>query len=376
MKFTMLSPSYFDNFDVKYIGIVDGNELKDLIYYFTKIKNNIKRPTVLHIVTKKGSGYLPAEENQSYYHNYYVTHDSDKPSSEVVGIELVKLAEKDSSVCAISAAMKESVGLKKFASMFSDRCFDVGIAEEHAVTFAGGLATGGAKPYVLIYSTFLQRAYDQIIHDIAIPNLPVTFLLDRAGLVGSDGKTHQGLQDISYLCSVPNMTVWTPYCYAQLRDMIQRSHNFGAPLAIRYSKSLMEDGKSFCSRWNVLIDNSASIKLLAVGSNMVKNALKACSVVKNTSNILVDVVAVTTVKPLDCSYLNTLHDVKIVTLEENQRNGGFGSLIASYFANRSDVSVNICAVDNEFVEQATVAQQLQQCGLDVDSIVNQINKLC
>lgn len=370
IKRLVIKNSFFDSFDIKYVGIVDGHDLKELIYYLQKIKKNVDKPCVLHVYTKKGKGYLPAEQDAEAYHNVYVGNDKagEKLSSIVVEDAMFKLLEDNKEVVAISAAMQESVGLGTLATVHPDRVFDVGIAESHAVTFAGGLAVAGKKPYVLIYSTFLQRAYDQILHDVAISNLPVTFLLDRSGFCGADGKTHQGLQDLSYLSNIPNMTVWTPATTLQLKQMLAKSLDFGAPLAIRYSKTLLDnDTLGFDNEcWNVLCHGR--VKLLAVGKNMLKVATSLAE------KYPVEVVCVTSVKPLDEKYLSTVApDDVVITLEENQISGGFGSLVAQRLANVGCKVIN-CAVDDKFVAHGSVDEQTSACNLDINSIENIVCK--
>lgn len=384
--------SYFDTFNLKYVGIIDGNEIKDLVYYLTKIRDNVEKPTVLHIVTKKGKGYLPAEQDPVKYHavpvggfadqvdvqtdnTVDVTCDvsaDEKPqtveSSLIVGETLCHLAKEHDNVVAISAAMTNAVGLKNFAETFPQRFFDVGIAEEHAVTFAAGLAKGGAHPFVCIYSTFLQRAYDQILHDVALQNLPVTFLIDRAGFVGEDGKTHQGLFDLSYLSNIPNLQIWTPSNAIQLQQMIGQSLIMQCPVAIRSPRSLSTDKISFDAKWNVFGNSSAKIKILCVGPRLLQNA-------KPLQSENVQIVAVTTVKPLDIPYLSTIRDGDIVvTLEENVLIGGFGSAIQDALAN-TNCAVHCLGVDDQFVAHATVNQQIEQFGLDAISLQKFVSKL-
>ena len=370
IKRLVIKNSFFDSFDIKYVGIVDGHDLKELIYYLQKIKKNVDKPCVLHVYTQKGKGYLPAEQDAEAYHNVYVGNDKagEKLSSLVVEESFCDLLQKDKQVVAISAAMQESVGLGALAAVHPDRIFDVGIAESHAVTFAGGLAVAGKKPYVLIYSTFLQRAYDQILHDVAISNLPVTFLLDRSGFCGADGKTHQGLQDLSYLSNIPNMTVWTPATTLQLKQMLAKSVDFSTPLAIRYSKTLLDnDTLGFDNEcWNVL--SYGRVKLLAVGKNMLKVATSLAD------KYPVGVVCVTSVKPLDEKYLSTVApDDVVITLEENQISGGFGSLVAQCLANVGCKVIN-CAVDDKFVAHGSVDEQTAACNLDINSIENIVCK--
>lgn len=360
--------SYFDKFDIKYIGVIDGNDVSDLVYYLRKIRNNVKKPTVLHIVTKKGNGYKPAEDNPEKFHSVS-KGASGALSSDTAGSTLVSLAQSDNRICAVTAAMQDAVGLKSFKELFQDRCYDVGIAEEHAVTFAAGLAANGMKPYVMIYSTFLQRAFDQIQHDVALQSLPVTFLIDRSGFVGSDGATHQGLYDISYLTCIPSMTVWAPATYTQLQQMIEMSQSFGKPLAIRYGRTLSDRQLNFGGRWQVL-SKGAKVHLLAVGANMLEVALEVGERIKD-----VEVVNVTTVQPLDDQYLNSIEDgAVVVTLEENMLHGGFGSLVNGYFENRYVKVLNF-AVDKTVVAHASISQQIRDCGLDSESVAEAIESI-
>ncbi|MCH5159318.1 MAG: 1-deoxy-D-xylulose-5-phosphate synthase [Clostridiales bacterium] len=365
--------SYFDTFDLKYVGIIDGNEVKDLVYYLTKIKNNVSKPTLLHIVTKKGKGYLPAEQDPETYHAVNRAGvDVGLECAQVVSDTLCRLAEERSDVVAVCAAMARATGLDAFKDKFEDRFFDVGIAEEHAVTFAAGLAKGGARPFVAIYSTFLQRSYDQILHDVALQNLPVTFLIDRAGFVGDDGKTHQGLFDLSYLNQIPNIKIWTPSTYSELSQMIETSLNEKGSVAIRYSKCLCNEERHFDGRWKVLrkVENS-KLTIFAVGDNMICTALKVADALDG-----VDVVAVTTVKPLDEQLLNGLQTRNILTLEENVLQGGFGQSVVAYFArNNREISVKCLGVDDQFVKHAKVAEQLLQNGLDFDGVFKVASEL-
>lgn len=361
--------SYFDNFDLKYVGIIDGNEVKDLVYYLKKIKNNVVKPTLLHIVTKKGKGYLPAEQDPEKYHsvNRASSVNDMLESAHVVGDTLCKLASEHVEVVAVCAAMTKATGLVQFKEKFADRFFDVGIAEEHAVTFAAGLAKGGAHPFVAIYSSFLQRSYDQILHDVALQNLPVTFLIDRAGFVGDDGKTHQGLFDLSYLSQIPNVKIWTPSTYSELSQMIVESIGENCPVAIRYPKILSCDKRDFDKRWHVLnnVDNGKiKIKILAVGANLVDTALRVANEFDN-----VEVVDVTTVKPLDIDYLNKVNNCKVITLEENVISGGFGESVLAYFAaNCRCVQIKNMGVHDKYVKHATINEQLLQNGLDIDEL--------
>ena len=372
-KLKFVRNSYFDIFDIKYIGIIDGNEIRDLIYYLTKIKNNVRKPTILHIVTKKGKGYAPAEKDPEQFHSVLpssVAFSGAMDSSAVVGDALLKLAETRQDVVAICAAMSKATGLDVFANKYPKRFYDVGIAESHAVTFAGGLAKGGVKPYVAIYSTFLQRSYDQILHDVALQNLPVVFLLDRAGFVGADGQTHQGLCDLSYLGQIPNIKVWTPSTYSELSQMIFAGANENGPVAIRYSKTLSDELRDFDYKWNTVKQSvDRKIIVLAVGSRMVELALRA-------STDDVEIVDVTSVKPLDEVFLNGIGNAKILTLEENVISGGFGESVLTHLSQKGLANtVRIMGVNDVFVRHAQVDEQMAMCNLDVESIKKVIAEL-
>ena len=365
--------SYFDNFDLKYVGIIDGNEIKDLVYYLTKIKNNVTKPTVLQIVTKKGKGYKPAENDPENYHavNKAGSDTTALESSHVVSDTLVKLASEHNEVVAVCAAMAKATGLSAFNETYPDRFYDVGIAEEHAVTFAAGLAKGGARPYVAIYSSFLQRSYDQILHDVALQSLPVTFLIDRAGFVGEDGKTHQGLFDLSYLSQIPNLKIWTPSTYSELSQMISASLKENCPVAIRYSKFLSKDKRDFTGKWSVCkVSAKPRLKILAVGKNLVEVALKVAQ-----SFAEVEVVNVTAVKPLDSEYLDNIQQNELVlTLEENVLQGGFGQSVTFYLSGRG-MRIKTIGVEDCFVKQASVDEQLAQFSLDYENVYKTVVEL-
>ena len=329
---------------------------------------------MLQIVTKKGKGYEPAEADPETYHsvNRKGAEAGALESAAVVGDTLCTLASEREDVVAICAAMAKATGLSAFQKQFPDRFYDVGIAEEHAVTFAAGLAKGGARPFVAIYSSFLQRSYDQILHDVALQNLPVTFLIDRAGFVGGDGKTHQGLFDLSYLSQIPNIKIWTPSTYSELSQMIQCSLYENCPVAIRYPKRLSSDKRDFVGRWNVLLPcDNPRLTLLAVGANLTATALRLADAIPS-----VEVVDVTTVKPLDKNYLNGVKNGVVVTLEENVLQGGFGQSVAEYLEkNNVGVRVTNLGVNDTFVKHATVEEQLTANGLDFDSLLETITEI-
>ncbi|MGN1319358.1 MAG: 1-deoxy-D-xylulose-5-phosphate synthase, partial [Lachnospirales bacterium] len=260
LKNFLMPGSMFEQLGIKYVGPIDGHDLPKLIHVINRIKK-INRPVLLHIVTKKGMGYEPAEKEPSLYHGVapfnpetgiVPKEDKVKTYSDVFGEELVKLANYDKKICAITAAMPSGTGLVQFANCFPKRFFDVGIAEEYAVTFAGGLAKGGYVPVFAVYSTFLQRGYDQIIHDVCIQKLHVIFAIDRAGIVGDDGETHQGIYDISYLAHIPNLTVMAPKNEIELREMLRFAISFNGPVAIRYPRGVASQ---------ILLAKNAEIKL-------------------------------------------------------------------------------------------------------------------
>ncbi len=367
--------SYFDNFDLKYIGIIDGNEIKDLVYYFTKIKNNVTKPTVMQIVTKKGKGFAPAEADPESYHSVIRAGTSvdSLESADVIGDTLHKIFTERNDTVAVCAAMAKATGLSCIQKDFPDRFYDVGIAEEHAVTFAAGLAKGGVHPFVAIYSSFLQRSYDQILHDVALQKLPVTFLLDRSGFVGEDGKTHQGLFDLSYLSQIPDIKIWAPTTYKQLSRMIEKSIDENCPVAIRYSKNLLHDQRTFADKWLVSEANGIpKVYLLAVGARLFKIASDISSRFDGVA-----AVEATTVKPLDEDFLSSVESgCSLITLEENVLQGGFGQAVGSYLTkNNLSVKLYCLGVDDVFVKHASIDEQLVDHGLGYESICARVAQI-
>ena len=377
IKQMLIPGGLFEDLGVEYMGPVDGHDMNQLIPAIKAAKKE-KKAVLLHVLTHKGKGYEPAEDNPSEFHGvgkFDVASGEIKKSDKVSYTEAFSkaiqyLATQDERVVAISAAMPSGTGLTKFAKRFPKRFFDVGIAEEHAVTFAGGMAAGGAKPYVAIYSSFFQRAYDQIVHDVCIPDLPVTFCVDRAGIVGADGETHQGILDLSFFSSIPNMTVFAPKNRYELYDVMKFSLNFEHPLAIRYPRgdawegekehrAPIEYGKS------ELLYEGEQVALVAVGS-MVETAIQVKDYLEE-AGIRATVVNARFVKPLDKDMLDQLekkHNM-IVTLEENVLRGGFGEAVADYYMVKgSAVYVKHVGIDDEFVEHGTVTQLKTSMGMD------------
>lgn len=376
----------FENMGIMYLGPVDGHNISGLVKAF-KEASRLQGPVLVHVITRKGKGYLPAERHPARFHG---TEPFDIETglpvkkrvkanyTDIFSTVMRKLGDRNDKVVAVTAAMADGTGLKRFHNMFPDRFFDVGIAEEHAVTFAAGLAAAGLKPIVAVYSSFLQRAYDQILHDVCIQNLPVVFAIDRAGLVGSDGETHQGIFDISYLSSIPNMTILAPKNKWELSDMVKFAVEFPSPIAIRYPRGEAYDGlKEFRApveygKSEVLYDEY-EIALIALGS-MVKTA-EAVRGQLREMGYHCSLVNARFAKPLDTGLL--LQAAKehklIVTLEENVINGGFGEHVTEYLCScNTDSRILNIAIPDDYVEHGNVDILRREVGIDEESIVKRI----
>ncbi|MBR6309247.1 MAG: 1-deoxy-D-xylulose-5-phosphate synthase [Lachnospiraceae bacterium] len=386
VKSMVVPGMFFEDMGITYLGPVDGHNVKAVLKVLEEAKH-VKGPVLVHVNTKKGKGYLPAERHPSRFHGTepfdvatgLPTHPHNKANyTDVFSTVMVKLGERNEKVVAITAAMADGTGLKRFRNAYPDRFFDVGIAEEHAVTFAAGLAAGGMRPVVAIYSSFLQRAYDQIIHDVCIQNLPVTFAIDRAGVVGSDGETHQGIFDISYLSSIPGITVMAPKNKWELSDMLKFAVNFNGPTAIRYPRGEAYDGLESVRApielgKSEMIYEESDIAIVALGS-MVKTAEKVRDMLK-ADGLNCTLVNARFVKPLDEGMILSLtagHRV-IVTLEENVASGGFGERVRE-FVDKEGSKVNLITVSipDEYVEHGNVDILKQEIGIDADTIYNRI----
>lgn len=381
LKTLVIGENMFEAMGFKYLGPVDGHDIKRLIKAL-KIARKMGGPVVIHAVTRKGKGYRPAENEPDRFHGpgpFDVTTGmsltENEPGAGAVAAQLLSdMATDDRRICAISAAMTMGTGFDGFAKKWPDRFFDVGIAEEHAVTMAGGLAAAGLRPYVAIYSVFLQRAYDQIINDVCLNSLPVTFLLDRAGLVGADGATHHGVMDLSYLRSIPGMTIAAPRDVRCLRRLVKWSISYGKPLAIRYPKDARDLGAALDhdtdiqpGKWEKLIDGDVAI--IAVGT-MVQTAL-AAGVTLNSRDVSAAVVDAMFVKPMDRKMLrNIASSAKlIVTLEENNLNGGFGEGVLAELSNMGlQADVLTLGVPDRPIRHASRGEQLAECGLTPESV--------
>ncbi len=364
----------FETLGFKYIGPVDGHNVEQ-IETALKIAKAQKKPCVIHAVTIKGKGYSFAEAQPGSYHGVaaFDTHDglvmqNSKNFSAVCGETLCKLAKADNRICAITAAMTTGTGLEEFSQSFTDRFFDVGIAEGYAATFAAGLATSGMRPYFAVYSSFLQRAYDQIIHDTAIAGLPVCFLVDRAGVVGDDGETHQGVFDVAFLSTVPNMTIYSPASYSELEGCIKKSLSYNSPLAIRYPRGKESLDFKFTDEDFSRFGNEGKIAIATYGI-ISANALKAQEALKN-KGISVDVIKLNKIYPISDGLVSVLKTYdKVYLFEEGILRGGIGEHIVSKACLKN---YKITAVDNCFVPAADTEIAHQKLGLDAESMTNLI----
>ncbi|MCI9280666.1 MAG: 1-deoxy-D-xylulose-5-phosphate synthase [Bacilli bacterium] len=386
IKNLFFKPMFFESLGVRYIGPVDGHNIKELNDVIKKIKK-LNEPVVLHIVTTKGQGYLPAMEHPEKFHAVgkfdLVTGDSlgskNKTYSKVFGEALLDLAKKDERIVAITAAMIDGTGLNEFAKIYPNRLFDVGITEGHAVTLAAGMATSGLKPIFAVYSTFLQRGFDQIIIDVCMQNLPVIFAIDRAGLVGNDGKTHQGVFDLSYLLMVPNIQILAPKCLEDLPKILEYAININEPVAIRYPRGgdklkIKSINKITTGKWE-MVSNGEKLVILATGK-MVQYAILAKNKLENKYNPLI--VNAVFIKPLDNTFLDKIikEGYSVLTIEDNVKIGGFGEYVNSILIQKGfKKKIKIMGYEDHFIDHASVDELLDLENLGVDAIINEIKKL-
>lgn len=387
VKQLVIPGMFFEDMGITYLGPVDGHNIGQMVRVFNEAKR-VKKAVLVHVLTQKGKGYLPAERHPARFHGAepfdvetgLPTHPRAKANyTDIFSTVMTKLGQRDEKVVAITAAMPDGTGLKRFRNMYPERFFDVGIAEEHGVTFAAGLAAGGLKPIVAIYSSFLQRAYDQILHDVCIQNLPVVFAIDRAGLVGSDGETHQGIFDLSYLSSIPNMHIMAPKNKWELSDMMKFAVGFGAPIAIRYPRGEAYDGlKEYRqpivygkSEW---IYKEKDICLLAVGS-MVKTACQVREQLKEKGYSSCSLINARFVKPLDEDTIESAFEAHklFVAMEENVASGGYGERVRELLdRKKSGKAFLSIAIPDEYVEHGNVELLRQEIEIDADSITRRI----
>ena len=388
IKQLLIPGMWFENMGITYLGPVDGHDVKGLVKIFKEAKK-MDHAVLIHVITQKGKGYRPAEKNPSVFHGVEPFDiATGKPLNkkmypaytDVFSKEICQLAEKDPRITALTAAMPDGTGLKHFSKLFPDRFFDVGIAEEHGVTTAAGMAAAGLRPVVVVYSSFLQRAYDQILHDVCIQNLPVLFCVDRAGLVGSDGETHQGIFDLSFLSSIPNMSVMAPKNLWELRAMLEFGIAYEGPMAIRYPRGQAYRGlKEFLApieyKKSEMIYEEAHIALLAVGSmvstaehirNKIKDLGYSCTLVNGRF-----------IKPVDTDVVDRLaaNHRYIVTLEENVLRGGYGERITDYVQKHyPEIRVVNIALPDAYVEHGNVTLLRSELGIDSDSILARLKR--
>lgn len=376
----------FEDMGIKYLGPIDGHNIRDLCKAMSMAKN-FNQPVLIHAITKKGKGYDYAENYPDIFHGVgpfdYTSGELCTTStitySKVLGDELVKLANDNKKIVAITAAMSDGTGLKEFSYKYPERFFDVGIAEQHATTMAAGMAQSGFKPVFAVYSTFLQRAYDQVLHDICIQNLPVILAVDRAGIVGADGETHQGVFDLSYLSHMPNMTIMSPKCMEELRVMLRWAINQNFPIAIRYPRGgdmsdikispikYIEKGK-----WEILYEEG-DIAIIAQG-RMLQHAISAKKKL-NKMGIHVSIINACFIKPIDKSMLDYLayKNYNIITIEDNIIHGGLGTMVLEYLNSINyKNNIKLLGFKDEFIPHGSTDKLYKFYGLDVDSIVNNI----
>lgn len=378
----------FEDMGLTYLGPVDGHNIPQLIKTFQEAKR-FEGPILVHVLTQKGRGYEPAMRNPARFHGAgpfdvktgLPVGKSNPTYTDVFSTVMRKMGDRRKDVAAVTAAMMTGVGLKRFSNMFPDRCFDVGIAEEHAVTFAAALSLGGITPVVAIYSSFLQRAYDQIMHDVCMQNLHVVFAIDRAGLVGYDGETHHGIFDLSYLGSMPNMTILAPKNLWELSDMIKFAVDYDGPIAVRYPRGeaytgLKEFRAPICLGKSEVIHEGSRVALLAVGS-MVKMAEEVQKQLKERMDMDAALVNARFVKPIDEELLRSFADTYelVVTLEENVKDGGFGERVLA-FAEEEDLpfGVEIIALPDRFIPHGSVSYQMKQVGFTPEDICGRIEE--
>ena len=385
IKQLLVPGMFFEDMDITYLGPVDGHDIRKLVKVL-KEAERVDHAVLVHVLTKKGKGYPPAEENPAKFHGTgpfdIKTGEPTEVSTtdsytQVFSKVLTDIAKKDDKVVAITAAMADGTGLSSFAKHFPNRFYDVGIAEEHAMTFAAGLAAGGMKPVFAVYSSFLQRAYDQTLHDVCLQNLPVVIAVDRAGLVGSDGETHQGVFDLSFLSTIPNMTVISPKNRWEMADMLRFAVDFQYPIAIRYPRGSAYEGmRDFRApieygKSEILYEEE-DIAVIFVG-HMAELADRVRKKIKETGYSC-SLVNARFVKPLDKDMLEQLakdHSL-FVTIEENVITGGFGEQVMDYVSSaKLDVHVRNIGISDDYVEHGNVEILRKEVGLDCETIVKQ-----
>ncbi len=376
----------FEQFGFTYLGPIDGHNLNDLTKILERAKS-VRKPVLIHIVTKKGKGYKPAEDRPDVFHGVgkfdvesgKINMSSSVSYSKRFGDELIKNAKSNDKIVAITAAMPKSTGLYEFSKEFPNRFFDVGIAEEHAVSFASGLASQGFIPFFAVYSTFLQRAYDEIMHDIALQNAHVVLAIDRAGIVGADGETHHGIYDLSYLSHIPNMTIMAPKDGNELAKMMDFAINYNGPVAIRYSRDGYADSLTDVAECEIelgkaeILHTGKDLTIVAIGKT-VATALEVSKILEK-KKISAEVINVRFLKPLDSdTIMNSLRKTKrIITIEDNVITGGLASAIQNLIINEKDVLFKkFFAYPDEFIKHGSTSEIEDEFGLSVEKIAKKI----
>ncbi len=388
VKYMIMPGMIFEELGFKYLGPIDGHDINELRMVLSRAKS-IKGPVFIHVCTQKGKGYTYAEESPHVFHGISpfeietgeVISAKEPGYSEIFGKEMIKLAEKDDKIVAITAAMPQGTGLEMFSKKFPERFFDVGIAEQHAVTFAAGLAINGLKPVFAVYSSFLQRSYDQVLHDVALQNLHVVFAVDRAGIVGEDGETHQGLYDMSFLNHIPNMAVLAPCDYGELAEMFEYAVNrHTGPIAIRYPRGrgrdkLIETAPVKLGQ-GVLVHEGKDITIVSIGT-MQETALKVSEMLEKLG-ISAELINARFVKPLDIKLIvnSAVKTKRLITIEDNAAIGGFGSRVLEMMNQKGiNIKTRIFGFPDECITHGKKSDLLKKYKLDPESLISEILKM-
>ncbi len=389
IKQLILPKMYFEDIGFKYVGPVDGHNIEDMEYILSRAKE-LDEPVLIHVLTKKGKGYKPAEDNPDKFHGTgpfnietgESTKKKSKDYSKAFGEKLIELAEKNKTIVAITAAMRDGTGLKDFSIKYPERFFDVGIAEQHALTFAAGLAKEGMIPFVPIYSSFYQRAYDQVIHDICIQKLPVIMCVDRAGCVGNDGETHQGLYDMAFFKLIPNITIMAPKDFEELTKMMEFAIELKAPVVIRYPRGgeadiVFDKHEDIKLGQAEILQEGEDVTIIGIGK-MTSTAMKVANLLKK-EDIHAEVINARFLKPLDEKEIaESISKTKfVITIEDGTEIGGLGSSIKELVANKqlNDVKIKCFAYPDEFIKHGSVSELEDVYGLDYKNIATYIKNI-
>jgi len=378
---------YFEEIGFKYLGPIDGHNIEEIEEILSEAKE-LEEPILIHIITKKGKGYEIAEQNPDKFHSTssfdlktgLPIKEKQKDYSKVFGNKLVSMAKNNDKIVAITAAMKDGTGLKDFANIYPNRFFDVGIAEQHALTFASGLAKEGMIPFVSIYSSFYQRGYDQVIHDICMQNLPVIMCVDRAGLVGNDGETHQGLYDLSFFKLIPNLTIMAPKDFIELEQMMDYAITLNKPVVIRYprgseSKIKLTKHQKITLGKSEILNTGTEVSIITIG-NMTSLGMEIVNKLKKY-NISCDLINTRFIKPLDTSTIkkSIIKTKLVITIEDNTIIGGLSSSIKELLVDSSiNTKIKSYAFPDNFIEHGSVQELQEKYGITKENIIKYIKK--